>query len=338
MLHRLQRSNLALIRLVLAVIVLLIHIAGLSSISDLTWLAGFLTPSSPTRAFFVMSGFLVVMSYERARSLEEYAWKRFVRVYPAYAAVVLFFALLLPASYDGAWLRYVVANLAFANFLAPTLPGVFEGNSEPFINGSLWTLKVEVMFYAFVPVLVWSVRRWGPVKAMGAMYLGSVLFEAAMLHMAPTWPLAKHLSVQMPAQLSYFAAGALIYYRIEWFGRHIKPLVLASAVAFPLGWMTGATFVMPAALAVLVMAAGLYCYLGDFGKHGDFSYGIYLVHFPIIQLLVSYGAAELPLAAYVSLTLGVCCLAAFLIWHLIEKRLLGTRLPDWRPMGRRATA
>ena len=81
--------------------------------------------------------------------------------------------------------------------------------------------------------------------------------------------------------------------------------------------------VEPVALAILVVYfACIFPCLGNFGKYGDFSYGMYIVHFPILQLLISYGLfKESPWLA-----LGVAGLliimVAFLLWHLIEKPFL----------------
>ncbi len=79
----------------------------------------------------------------------------------------------------------------------------------------------------------------------------------------------------------------------------------------------------PAALGVLVtyLAVGAR-YLGNFGRYGDFSYGIYIIHFPVLQTLIGFGLFErnayLGLGVATVLVLG----AALASWHLVEKPFL----------------
>ena len=63
-------------------------------------------------------------------------------------------------------------------------------------------------------------------------------------------------------------------------------------------------------------------YLGNFGRFGDCSYGIYIVHFPLLQVLVSFGLFRVnPWLGLGAATLGVLALAA-LSWHFVEKPFL----------------
>jgi hypothetical protein len=56
--------------------------------------------------------------------------------------------------------KYLIGNSSTLNFLSPRLPGVFVDNPESgFVNGSLWTLKVELFFYISVPILFYIFKK-----------------------------------------------------------------------------------------------------------------------------------------------------------------------------------
>jgi peptidoglycan/LPS O-acetylase OafA/YrhL len=329
---RLRRNNFDLIRLALAMIVCLVHAAELSEQSVLKPIGLFLSSKLAVDGFFVISGFLIFMSYERSSSLRSYLSKRAKRIYPAYLAIILLcaFGLLmvseLPAEryFSLAWLKYLLANLTFLNFFEPALPGVFVDNLLPTVNGALWTIKIEVMFYCSVPVIVWLARRFGRLPVLLGLFVLSSLYSAVLGYL---WAQGQNelfvfLEKQLPGQLRYFLVGGLIYYYLPYFERHVKWLVpLAVALYVASVWLP-LRLLEPVALGVAVVFVALYAYLGNFGKYGDFSYGAYICHFPIIQLLVHFGlfaiSPWLGLAVSVSLTL----VAAILMWHLVEKRFL----------------
>ncbi len=87
MLHdhpRLSRNNFDLLRLLFAGTVCLFHASRLSGERDLRWISAVLSSEVAVEAFFVVSGFLILMSYERSSSIYSYVSKRVRRIYPAY--------------------------------------------------------------------------------------------------------------------------------------------------------------------------------------------------------------------------------------------------------------
>jgi peptidoglycan/LPS O-acetylase OafA/YrhL len=324
-----------LLRLLLALIVCVAHIAQLSAVAALAWIPSVQSSLIAVESFFVISGFLIVMSYERSRSLRSYAMKRVRRLYPAYVVVIMLCALLLVfvselpphAYFSHAWLAYVGLNLSFLNFLHADLPGVFVGQNLNAVNGALWTIKIEVMFYIAVPFIVWACRRFGSLRVLAACYLGSVVYCGVL-----SW-LAQHtgsdsyevLARQFPGQLSYFVAGAALYYLLPVFKRFrwaalgtAVPVLLANAW-LPLPWIE------PAAMAVVVIFAGLFLPSLNAARFGDFSYGLYIVHFPIVQVLVHEGAFNSHPWAASAMALALSMTGAALMWHGVEKRFLGRR-------------
>ena len=60
-------------------------------------------------------------------------------------------------------------------------------------------------------------------------------------------------------------------------------------------------------------------HLVNFGNHGDLSYGIHILHFPVIQWRVSIGLdREGPFGALAPTFVAVLALASG-SWHLMEK-------------------
>lgn len=332
---RLVANNFDLLRFLFAGAVCLVHVYVLSGFATLAPIAQTLSSTVAVRAFFVISGFLIFMSFEQSTSTPSYLRKRVRRIYPAYVVVVMLCATLLvfvstksPAEYFSLpWLKYVLANLVFLNFLQPTLPGVFESNQLTAVNGALWTLKIEAMFYLSVPAFVYLFRRFSRGLLLLLAYGLSVAYSAVMTRLASGLDTGMYaeLGRQLPGQLSFFMAGAALYYYLPMFERHVKLLVPAAAVVLLVSAFQPLPLLYPAALAIVVVFFGLFLFVGHFGKYGDFSYGIYILHFPLIQLLVQLDwFRNRPwhlLAAVVILTLA----GAVLLWHGVESRFLSRK-------------
>ena len=329
---RLQANNFDLLRLLFAGTVCLVHVQTLSGFSQLDVVTRILSAAVAVKAFFVVSGFLIFMSFERSSSLSTYARKRIRRIYPAYFTVVMLCALcLVTVSSAGiteyfsvAWAKYVVANLLFLNFLQPTLPGVFATHLIPEVNGALWTLKIEVMFYLSVPLFVYLFRRFSPLSVILVTYCLSIVYAMLMTASAERTGSEFYVQLgrQLPGQLSYFMAGAFFYYFLPFFERSRICFLLFAAIALVANAAHPMPFLEPFALATLVAFFGLFLYCGNFGKYGDFSYGVYILHVPIIQLLLTSGwFAESPwlLLGATVLSTTICAVA---MWHLVEKRFL----------------
>ncbi|MGK6320522.1 acyltransferase family protein [Sphingomonas sp. DT-204] len=326
-------NNLDLVRFVLASTVFISHAHDLSTLDQLSVLSSLFSSTMAVQAFFVISGFLIFQSYDRSSTLKSYASKRIRRIYPAYFVIVVTCAIFLGfmsklpfgdyITNIGLW-KYVAANLVFLNFLAPELPGVFQNNTIHAINGALWTLKIEVAFYIAVPICVWLFRKVGRMPVLVGIYLLSVLYAAIMLRLAESGHSGAfvELSRQLPGQMTYFIAGAAIYYYFDYFrGRTILMLASGLALLFLSTYMLELVL-RPLGVALCVMGVAFGPYFGRFGRYGDFSYGIYIVHFPILQTMISLGFLQREPVAFVLVSTAVVLLAAMLMWHLVEKRFL----------------
>jgi peptidoglycan/LPS O-acetylase OafA/YrhL len=329
---RLKHNNFDLLRFLFAGTVLLVHAHILSGHPDLRFLSAMLSSEVAVRGFFVVSGILVFMSFENSRNLRSYAEKRLRRIYPAYFVSVMLGAILLvtlsnatAAEYFSLeWIKYVLANLTFLNFIHANLPGVFTDNIFTEINGALWTLKIEVMFYAVIPVIVLACRRFGRLWILATIYTASVLYTYILTGLAETTgsPIYVVLARQLPGQLTYFVSGALIYYYLDVFEKNLLKFLIPAVCVLILHRFYPLPIVEPLALATVVAFFGFFLYAGNFGKHGDFSYGIYILHFPILQAMIQGGLFTY--SPYLALA-AACVLifaSAVLMWNFVEKRFL----------------
>lgn len=331
--HVPRQNNLDLIRFALASMVFVSHAHDLSGQEALSILSATVSSTMAVQAFFVISGFLIFQSYDRSSTLSSYTAKRIRRIVPGYATVILACAILLGftsslpwsnyAADPGVW-KYLAANLLFLNFVAPNLPGVFDGNIIQAVNGALWTLKIEVAFYVAVPICVWLFARLGRDRTMIVIYIASVIYTAGMLWLAVAWnrPGFVELSRQLPGQMSYFVAGAAIYYHFDRFRARPLLMLTAGLVIFILSSYVLTLPLRPIGLALCVMSVAFGPYFGQFGRYGDFSYGIYIVHFPILQTLIHFGLPNYSPWVFLFTAIAIVLPTAVLMWHLVEKRFL----------------
>lgn len=330
-----HKNNFDLLRVFLAVVVMLAHMSILNK--DLLFKNSmtvfYLISEVAVDAFFIVSGFLIFMSYERSSSIKSYAIKRIQRIYPAYIAVIFISSIILfllssqtlSNYFSIEWLKYLIYNGLFLNFVHSWLPGVFEQNFLQAVNGALWTIKIEVMFYISVPIIVLFVLNKNILKGLIGIYILSIIYSLILFYQADGDKNSIYILLQrqLPGQLTFFISGAFLYYFYNHFVRHVQLYILFAGIGiFISGFLSFLPF-FPISLAILVIYfATQFHYLGNWGKYGDFSYAIYIWHFPVIQVFISLGVFKYstPLAF-----LGVICTVtacAYLSWSFIEKPFL----------------
>ncbi|MEM7006855.1 MAG: acyltransferase [Pseudomonadota bacterium] len=283
------------------------------------------------QGFFIISGALVYGSWERSHSIADYAGKRFRRLYPAYAVIIVFPSLIALAQGGAvdAVMRYLGANLVFANFLAPTLPGLFESQRFEEVNGALWTLKIEVMFYVSLvilgPVTIWLKRRSPRIlfAFFIAIYFASELWRLVFETMAVERGelFFAQIARQLPGQAAFFTTGIALWIWRDWTLQNLRAVSRLGLVLLAVS-LTVPELDFLCAVGLTGAIAGLAWGRGPAipaAKFGDISYGLYICHFPIVQALIAAGlfAANPILGAALSVTLVL--LASFALWYFVER-------------------
>jgi peptidoglycan/LPS O-acetylase OafA/YrhL len=163
--------------------------------------------------FFCISGFLLYRPWVRSRLLGKprprvaaYAWGRVLRILPAY------------------WVALTVTSIWLASPGVFTLDGIltYYGFAQIYSNSTVlggipvaWSLDIEVLFYAFLPVFAWLVlklpdrfpggRLGGEWAAIAGLFAISLVYKVVVA----TTGLHDHSAalISLPAYLDWLAAG-----------------------------------------------------------------------------------------------------------------------------------
>ncbi len=309
-------NNFTILRLGLALLVVLGHFKLLSGIASPDW--PFCYAATAVDCFFVVSGYLVTSSFDRDANLLRYGLRRLFRIYPLYVLIILAQTVLLGAlQRDGvhalSLLRYFVVNSLFLNFMQYDAgSGVLTGLAVPGLNPSLWTLKIEVGFYAVLPFL-WMARQ-----RFGFGVLVALFFASAAYYTVLTGAGHYELAKQLPGQLQFFIVGMAGYMfadrvRLGGFWAVLAMILLAGLVTLLLG--TRIPVVYPILIGALVIVTALH--VPALPIRSDISYGVYLLHAPLIQISLLFG---IYVASWwgLAVLLAVVISLAFLAERVIE--------------------
>ena len=243
-------NNFDLLRFVAATLVLVDHSAVLTGRPGHPGLFAYETLGGfAVAVFFIISGFLVAASWERAPRLGAFALKRALRIIPAYAAVVAFAALVLgPIVTElapGAYFRNPLTWAYFRNLtfveLYYSLPGVFTRNPFPnAVNGSIWTLPIEVTMYIALAALGWIGLMTRPVVSVlvAALAVGWFGWGAEASAAPPLYFAVLPTGYTLHLALWFFSGGGLLL--ADWL-RDPPPWLRCIAASYPLlgplpGW------------------------------------------------------------------------------------------------------
>ncbi|WP_219210854.1 acyltransferase family protein [Variovorax boronicumulans] len=270
--------------------------------------------------FFVLSGFLISASAQSGQGAIYYIASRVLRIYPALIVCVCLSILVLGVFYSGdsfdffsvsTW-RYLWVNSSALN-TEYFLPGVFDGRPDKAINGSLWSIPVELRMYFVVLLLhfVGCLERKSIfnllffVCALLAFFRPSI-FNPSLLH-------PSHLHV-----VGMFALG--MFYWVNRGSVFINPWVLLMMLLFA-GVVHGTpnfgyayVILLPYALWCIAFSPGFFW----FNRVGDYSYGVYLYGWPVQQCI----AASFPSMTTLQNTMAAVIVAlgmGFLSWNIVEK-------------------
>lgn len=332
-------NNFNLIRFIAACLVLFTHSFALSlgsgEFEPMRLSLGMTWGDIAVDVFFISSGFLITSSYFARNNLLAFVWARLLRIFPALVVAVSFCVLvigLLFTTYQP--LEFLTSNQTVKFFLKNSillfdveyyLPGVFLNTPYPeAINGSLWTLPIELKMYGLLALVLIATGILGKYNknASAKNMVLLIAVDSVFLHMIdhfhplPYAPLI-HLT-------SMFFVGATFWLWRDKLVLSNKWIMLTLPVLIGLSLNKDLFFIAYCIGLPFIIFYLAYVPKGKirlFNQFGDYSYGIYIYAFPVQQAL----AALVP-----NISVPMMILASFIItfalamlsWHFIEKPAL----------------
>lgn len=282
--------------------------------------------------FFVLSGFLIRQSQERSSSIFSFFRKRVSRIIPGLWVAIIITVFVIGClatempvdTYLGnsqTW-KYLFCN-SFLMPLAKELPGVFNHNPETVANGSLWTLRYEILFYALLSLLFFIPKTKSKTFSIAVLIICIISYITVKMNWLPIKGTFLYYFFNLGI---YFAAGACLSFFTDYIKQKKGLLLCISAIvffAFTFLFKKEYELINMLSFALMVISFGLHYFpFLNFSRYtGDISYGTYIYAYPVQQALIVWLHPANVLTLMVPSFL-VAWLLGWLSWHFVEKHFL----------------
>lgn len=284
---------------------------------------------------FAISGFLVTASHDRLLDRENgiclYAKKRFCRIFPGMWVSIIVSSICIillyqkkPTILEG--LIYIITQFLGCNFYTGDW---LRGYGVGAPNGSLWTICIELQFYVLIMIVwKWLKRQHASIWMLciiGGICINVISGKWGSIQESITYKL---FSVTVLPYLYMFLIGAMAYRYFDTFVLFVRKYRLLLIIGLLVAIQIGNRYVhVGEYVNVLsgVCLASLTCVLAyALGRKVrlpfDISYGIYLYHMIIVNVLVESGMVG-EMRYFVWALLGsIGC--GIVSWYVVEKRWL----------------
>lgn len=332
-------NNFDIIRLFAAVLVIYGHAFPLTGVVPPV-LLGNSVQAFGVKIFFVISGFLITASWNSDPNPIRFAIRRALRIIPGLTLVVFLAAFVLGPIFTTISLSEYFGNMRFAKYFLNILfyinydlPGVFRSNIYPIaVNGSLWSLSVEVLMYLVLPlVLLFGVRIKNPKRTL---VIFTFIMIIANLYIRVFQPNLRFViySMSLSSVLDvapYFFIGS----SYSFLSAQPKMNLQVAFLAFLISMICPLTAIWSEIVLYLVLPYAVLSFayaspaaFAKVGRFGDFSYGLYLFGFPVQQMIVAILGHEMGPILNFAFSFIISLFLSVVSWHLVEKRAQSLKL------------
>lgn len=290
--------------------------------------------------FLFVSGYLISNSVKRNSSFKVFFSKRILRMLPALCFLILISIFIIGPLFTSLSLKdYFSDKVTYAYLkniiLFDTqyeLPGVFvEHPYSAIVNGSLWTLGYEFLFYIYLFFLFWVIKKRKHILIVSCcMLLISILilniFHQQIIQFQYTVPFI-NFSVNNTLDLfNYFVVG-VIFNSISIPNSYIKYAFLCAILVTLVSFckyecINRNIFYIIVPLLTYSVAFSKKIKLNSLTKFGDFSYGIYLYSFLVQQILMTTFSPDINPYVFFIISAVISYIIGLLSWNFIEKPCL----------------
>jgi len=293
--------------------------------------------------FFFVSGFLISKSYEASPTTSLYAKNRILRIYPALILVVFlnivmvwstgYFDLTKPTLADVSLLF-----LAKSTILQFYNPEFMRGFGDGVLNGSLWTITVELQFYIITPILyfIFGTNKKISSKTLLVLILFFIGLNRLLVFLSPEFSdeiWFKLFKISFLPWIYMFLVGIYVQKNFKQISAFVSKIntylaivaycllaYLAGKFNISLGNAISPLLFFPLIILILRVAYYKPSASKNLLKGHDISYGVYIWHMPVVNQLLYYDLRSEYWHAILAIVLSFSF--AVISWFVVERPFL----------------
>jgi peptidoglycan/LPS O-acetylase OafA/YrhL len=298
--------------------------------------------------FFALSGFVLFLTFKNVDGSRYYPYiiKRFMRIYPPFAFVIVGAALLcvlvkplpIPQLWDdgGHLLDWDTSALPTAGVVAAHLA---MSDRVQWLDPPMWSLVHEMRISIFFPLIaLWVLRDWR-VATIGTLVVSVACAYLNRTHDFHTWLFQPFGTLQ---QVFLFAGGAALSLHAQAIRDWLSRIPIWARIGLWVAALVCITLPLAAIFSALLLVALCLAPWTDAAlSHavptwlGRVSYSLYLVHMPVMYTMMHVFWTKLPTIVLLACAVLISLLVSELTYRFVERpaMLLGRRLsgPTKRP-------
>jgi peptidoglycan/LPS O-acetylase OafA/YrhL len=266
--------------------------------------------------FFYMSGIYISLSFVNSKTYLRFSINRIFRIWPALIVCIILTVFILgyfvTGSFDylrqdATW-KYLISNSIILKGATSEIPGFFTENFYPkIVNGSLWTLKIELRCY----FILFLLGIMGAFKSRPYLFILAILCTIVIIITHSNIGTILMTDQRAVKLIIFFLAGSLSYYYqnyilIDW-------KIAVSLMILTILW--------PPLIYLAMIYGSLTLGASKFARKiylpGDYSYGIYIYAF-LVQQTTAHFFPDINSLESCLLVVPVTVILSIFSWHFFE--------------------